>query len=78
VAARRVVEGGHVHVHLPFVGEIGLPSTEEAVYVGGLATLAALGLLEWPIAILLGIGHHLAMSGHDKGIRAFGEALDEA
>jgi hypothetical protein len=72
------VEAGRVHVHIPLIGDVGLPSTDEAAYLAGVTALAALGLIEWPIAVLLGVGHHFALSGRDTGIRAFGEALDAA
>jgi len=40
--------------------------------------LAIVGLLEWPVAALLGLGHGLALNRRNKVVRAFGEALEEA
>ena len=34
--------------------------------------LAAVGLLEWPVALLLGVGHTLAMSRNNKVVHSFG------
>jgi hypothetical protein len=55
-----------------------LPAADELTFLGGLAALAALGLLEWPIALLLGAGHELATSKHHSLLRNFGEALEAA
>jgi hypothetical protein len=61
----------------PVVGEVTLPA-EDLAFLGGVATLAVVGILEWPIALLLGVGHSLATAKHNKTVRAFGEALEEA
>lgn len=60
------------------VGTIDLPSKADLVYVAGIGTLAALGLIEWPLAAILGIGHVLSQSKRNKTLREFGEALGEA
>ena len=60
------------------IGTIDIPSGADLAYAAGIATLAALGLLEWPIAAVLGIGHLLSQSKQSKTLRGFGEALDEA
>lgn len=67
-----------VRVDLPVVGEVDLPGREELAFIGGIGALAILGVLEWPVALLLGLGHTLARSRHNKAMRAFGEALEEA
>ena len=36
-----------------------IPSTETAVYYGGIAALAAVELIDWPIAIALAVGHEI-------------------
>jgi hypothetical protein len=63
-------------LQLPLVGRIPLPSTEELVYLGGVAALVAVGLVEWPVALVLGIGHELAANKHRTMLRGFGEALE--
>ena len=67
-----------MRLNLPIVGELRLPAGEEVVFIGGVGVLAVVGLLEWPVALLLGIGHTLAMSRNNKVVHAFGEALEEA
>jgi hypothetical protein len=46
--------------------------------LGGIATLAVLEIIEWPIAVVLTAGHILAHNRHHVLLREFGEALDKA
>ena len=46
-------------IPVPGLGTIEL-TRPELVYVGGIAALGVLGLLEWPIALVIGAGHLLA------------------
>ena len=55
-----------------------LPSTEELAFIGGIGLLAAVGVLEWPIAATLAVGHLFASSRHNKVLRDFGSVLEEA
>lgn len=77
-AAERAVRRDTMHIRLPIVGELQLPAREEVAFLGGVAALAVVGVLEWPVALLLGVGHELATSHHNKLLRAFGEALEES
>ena len=77
-AAERAVRRNSLHMQLPVVGEVELPAAEELAFIGGVTALAVVGLLEWPVAVLLGIGHGLATARHNKLLRTFGEALEEA
>jgi hypothetical protein len=78
LAAERAVRRTNVKLRLPIVGELRLPAGEELVFIGGVGVLAVVGLLEWPVAVLLGVGHTLAASRSGKVVHAFGEALEEA
>ncbi|WP_018335434.1 hypothetical protein [Actinomycetospora chiangmaiensis] len=64
-------------VTLPWVGPLRL-SRPQLVFVGGVAVLGALGVLEWPIALVLGAGHVLAADRSDPSVREAGRALEEA
>jgi len=77
LAAERAVRRNMIHVSLPAVGELHLPPAEEMVFLGGTAFLAVVGVLEWPVAIFLGVGHALALNGRNKVVRALGETLEE-
>jgi hypothetical protein len=78
LAAERAMRRNGLHVQLPIVGQLQLPAPEEIAYVGGVVVMAVVGLLEWPVAVLLGVGHTLAAGRRNKVVRAFGEALEEA
>lgn len=56
---------------------IRLPSPDELAYVAGLGVLAALEIIEWPVAVVLGAGHVLVSGHRNKALRDFGEALEE-
>jgi hypothetical protein len=77
-AVERVLRRDAVVVGMPVLGEVRLPSREDAVFLGGIAALAAFGILEWPVAVVLGVGHELAMNRHSQLLRSFGAALEEA
>ena len=62
---------------VPGLGTIEL-SRPELVYVGGIVALGALGLLEWPIALVIGAGHLLAADRSNRAARELGDALEEA
>jgi len=78
LAAERAVHRNSTRVELPVIGVVHLPAKEELAFIGGVTALAAVGVLEWPVALLLGIGHTLATNRHNKVMREFGEALEEA
>jgi hypothetical protein len=63
---------------MPFIGRLRLPSPEEVAFIGGVAVLVMVGVVEWPVGVVLGVGHALALSRRNRVVRAFGEALEEA
>lgn len=78
LAAEQAVRHNSVQVHLPIVGEVMLPAKDELAFLGGVAALAIVGIMEWPVAAVLGTGHLLANNRHHKLVREFGEAMEEA
>ena len=62
---------------LPGLGAVEL-SRPELVFVGGVAALGVLGLLDWPIALVLGAGHLLAADRSNRAARELGQAMEEA
>ncbi|MFE9689859.1 hypothetical protein [Micromonospora sp. NPDC005806] len=63
-------------VEIPMLGEVAVPPPDKIAYYAGLGVLAALQIIEWPMALVITAGHLLAdqhMSGLVKGI---GEALE--
>ena len=47
-------------------------------FYGGIAALALLGVVDWPVALVIGIGHVLADDRRHRLLADFGEALGEA
>ena len=70
---------GHAtRVRLPVVGAVTIPCRDQLVFFGGLGLLAVVGLIEWPVAAVVGAGHVLAAKRSNKALREFGEALEQA
>lgn len=77
-AANSATDRNWMRVTLPVVGTLTLPPGDQLAYLGGLAVLTALEIVDWPVALVLGAGHLLASDRHSRVIRDFGEALEEA
>lgn len=77
-AASSATDRNSLRVTLPVVGTVTLPPGDQLAYLGGLAVLTALEIVEWPVALVLGAGHLLASDRNSRVIRDFGEALEEA
>ena len=77
-ALLRALQGNTVNVPLPVLGTVRLPPLDSLVWLGGLATLAAVGLMEWPVAAAIGVGHVLVQQQHFRILHDFGEALEQA
>jgi hypothetical protein len=77
-ASERIREAETVGLRLPMVGQVRIPRPDHLAYYGGLAALAALQLIEWPIALVLGVGHVLAESHHSRLAQELGDAFEQA
>ncbi len=55
-----------------------LPSADQLAFLAGIGVLTALEIIEWPVAVVLAVGHQLAHSHHGRVLREFGDALEEA
>lgn len=77
-AAERVIDSETMLIELPEVGTVRLPSPKRLAFYGGIVALAACGILDWPVALVIGAGHLLAEDHHHKALAEFGEALAEA
>jgi hypothetical protein len=69
---RRVRSAERFAVQLPVVGRVPIPRPDQLAFYGALAGLVAIELVDWPVAVAIGVGHAL-ISGHaeqntgDKG-----------
>ncbi|WP_020661199.1 hypothetical protein [Amycolatopsis benzoatilytica] len=77
-AAARATGKNSVRVALPLVGTISLPPPQQLAYLGGIAALTALQVLEWPVSMTLAAGHLVATASNNKVVQDFGEALEDA
>ncbi|MDQ2723085.1 MAG: hypothetical protein M3Y19_07280 [Actinomycetota bacterium] len=77
-AARKVEEAGHLKLRLPLVGAVRLPEPQQLGYFAAIGALGVLGVLEWPVALVLAGGHFLASNQHNRVVQQFGEALEDA
>lgn len=76
-AVEKIREGETFAVNLPMLGQIEIPRPEQLAYYGGLAALAALELIDWPVAVVIAAGHLLASNHHNKLLEELGEAIEE-
>lgn len=77
-AAARTVRKHTMHVSLPGGWNLTLPPPEQLAFYGGLGALAVFGVVDWPVAAVLVVGHVLAESRHGRMLREFGKALEQA
>ncbi|MFI9587332.1 hypothetical protein ACIHCQ_37190 [Streptomyces sp. NPDC052236] len=61
-----------------FGARLELPPPQQLAFLAGVGVLTALDILDWPVALVLTVGHQLAHSHHSQVLREFGEALEEA
>jgi hypothetical protein len=77
-AVERVRQAQSFTVTLPVVGRVRVPRPEQLAFYGALGALAAVEMIEWPVALVLGVGHALMQNEHSRVAQEVGEALEEA
>lgn len=77
-AVDRVRDAEAFAVQLPVLGRVNIPRPEQLAYFGGLAALAAVEIIDWPIALIIATGHALASQHRNRLVEELGEALEEA
>jgi hypothetical protein len=55
-ASRQVAEGKVYSIELPMVGRVPVPSPRQLALYAALAGLAAVELIDWPVALAMGVG----------------------
>jgi hypothetical protein len=66
------------HVDLPGLGKVAVPSADRLAFYAGVGVLAALGLIEWPVAAVIAGGPVLADQHMFSWLREVGEAAESA
>ncbi|OBB11676.1 hypothetical protein A5662_08010 [Mycobacteriaceae bacterium 1482268.1] len=77
-AVKKVREARTFAVNLPVVGRVHVPRPEQLAFYGALGALAAVEIIEWPVALVLGVGHALMQNEHSRMAQEVGEALEDA
>ncbi len=77
-AVNKAVDKDATKVRMPVVGEVVLPPAEHLVFYVSIAAMTAIELLEWPVALVIGIGKILADNRSSTRLRAVGEAMEDA
>jgi hypothetical protein len=57
--AQRVRGAGRFALQLPVVGRVPIPRPDQLAFYGALAALVAVEMVEWPVAVAIGVGHAL-------------------
>ncbi|GAB2807395.1 hypothetical protein GCM10027176_10610 [Actinoallomurus bryophytorum] len=70
--------GQGTRLNVPGLGLVTLPCRDQLVFFGGLGLLAVVGVIEWPVAAVVGAGHLLAAKRNNKALRQVGEVLEQA
>lgn len=65
-------------VHVPLVGSVTIPPPERVAYYTGMGLLAAFGVIEWPLAVVIAAGHVLADQHMSSRLQGLGEAAEAA
>ena len=65
-------------MELPLFGKVMHPRPEQLAYYAGLALLAALEIIDWPVAAAVAAGHILANNHRSEVLEQLGEALEDA
>lgn len=77
-AVQRIRDAHTVSVDLPIVGRLRIPRPEQLAFYGTLGALAAVEIIEWPVALVLAAGHALIHNEHNRVAQEIGEALEDA
>ena len=77
-AAVEAVQAHTTALTLPCVGKVELPSRGSFAYYAAVAGLTALGLIDWPVALLVAAGHLLAQQHGHAVLEEFGEGMADA
>ncbi|OMC49606.1 hypothetical protein [Mycobacterium sp. IS-1264] len=74
----RVQRASGVSASPPRRVSLTLPPLEHLAFYGGIGAMAVFGIMEWPVVVVLVVGHTLVNGQNNKALQSFGEALEEA
>ncbi len=71
-AAEVVKQADKFAIRLPLVGRVAVPPPDQIAFYGVLGGLAAMGVIDWPVAVAIGVGQ-LVVARHFGGEQPAGE-----
>jgi hypothetical protein len=74
----QAVAADAVKLSLPLVGGVAFPPLDHLVFYGAVVAMAAVELVDWPVALVIAAGKALSDNRTHKTLRSVGEALEEA
>jgi hypothetical protein len=77
-AVQRIREARTFALDLPVFGRVRIPRPEQLAFYGALGALAAVEIIEWPVALVLAAGHVLVQNEHSRVAQEIGEAMEDA
>ncbi|MCW2639354.1 MAG: hypothetical protein JWP76_1660 [Dactylosporangium sp.] len=67
-----------LRISIPVIGEVRLPPAPNLAFFAAVGALTAFGLIQWPVALIVIIGHVLATNARSGTARGFGEGMAQA
>jgi hypothetical protein len=77
-AADEAADSQSAHLTIPVLGRLPVPPPAHLAWYAGVGALAVFGVVDWPVAVLIGVGKALADNRSNETLRQFGEALEQA
>jgi hypothetical protein len=75
-AAEKALGRNRLVISLPVIREVRLPSAPHVAWYAGVAALALIEVIEWPVACIIVVGKALADNHHSAVLKEFGDALE--
>ncbi|MEU2006389.1 hypothetical protein ACH47B_31530 [Rhodococcus sp. NPDC019627] len=75
-AVARVREASGFTVQLPLLGRVPVPRPEQLAFFAAIGLLAAVEIIEWPVALTIAAGHILIADQHNRAVQEIGEVLE--
>jgi hypothetical protein len=65
-------------IDVPIVGTVQMPSADRLAFYATLGVLGALEVIDWPVALVVGVGHLLSEQHHSRTLQEAGQAVESA
>lgn len=65
-------------IAVPVIGTPAIPSADRLIFYGVLGILGILEIVEWPLVLIVGVGHYLTEQKFSPLLREAGQAAETA